>query len=585
VTAVFELTPLDRHFADFIASISDAASPHLHLAAALASNAVGSGNVCLNLSDIADRTIRVDNAPLRMPPLNELLDSLRRTTCISAPGTFAPLVLDQRGRLYLYRYWKYEQTLTEQILAMAQAPPLPVNNELLAEGLDRLFPMYTPEETDWQRTAALTAVTKRFCIISGGPGTGKTFTIVKILALLLEQAIDRPLRIALAAPTGKAAARLQESIALAKESLSCNDQIRQRIPEQATTLHRLLGPVAGSPRFRFSADNPLPFDLVIIDEASMVSLPLMAKLTAALKPDARLLLLGDRDQLASVEAGAVLGDLCGDSDLRDRASSEAAAPLQDSIVILTRNYRFQGSSAIGAAASAINLGDGAAALTLLTSAKTDDSVWQELSRTESFKKQLSGTIIRGYAPYLATTSAQEALSIFNSFRVLCALRQGPLGVEAVNLLIEELLAEKQLIRPLGRWYAGRPVLVTANDYSLRLFNGDIGLTLPDPLVGGALKVCFPNGAGGIRTVSPLRLPAHETAFAMTIHKSQGSEFTKVLMLLPGHDSELLTRELLYTGLTRARESVEIIGDSSLFIAAAARRIERASGLKEALWPC
>ena len=252
--------------------------------------------------------------------------------------------------------------------------------------------------------------------------------------------------------------------------------------------------------------------------------------------------------------------------------------------MLTRNYRFQGESSIGAAASAIRRGDGASALALLTGTDSNGSAWQELSRTESLQQQLSGTVIRGYAPYLAASSAQEALTLFSNFRVLCAMRQGPLGVEAVNQLIFELLAEKRLIRPLGRWYAGRPVLVTANDYALKLFNGDIGITWPDPDADGALRVCFPDGTGGIRTISPLRLPDHETAFAMTIHKSQGSEFSRLLMLLPGHDSELLTRELLYTGLTRAREGVEIIGNSGLFMAAAARHIERASGLREALWP-
>lgn len=580
---VFELTPLDRQFADFIVAISAKASPHLHLAAALASNAVGSGNVCLNLSDIAGRTIQVDKTDLTIPPHEELFTALQNAGSIGAPDAFAPLVLDRSSRLYLYRYWKYEQTLAKRILEMAQAAPFPVDNSLLDKGLDRLFPKEGKNETDWQRIAAIKAVHKRFCIISGGPGTGKTSTVVKILALLLEQSAGRPLRIALAAPTGKAAARLQESISLAKETLASPEEIRESIPQKASTIHRLLSPVAGSSRFRFTEENLLPFDLVIIDEASMVSLPLMAKLAAALKPDARLLLLGDRDQLASVEAGAVLGDLCAGASA-GAESADPPAPLQDNIVILTRNYRFHRDSGIGAAAAAINQGEGAKALALLSGTAGSECRWHELSRTEPLKKQLASSVLRGYAPYLEATTAEEALPLFNSFRVLCALRQGMLGVEAVNLLIEELLAEKRLIRPLGRWYAGRPVLVTANDYSIRLFNGDIGLTLPDPQADGALRVCFPDGAGGIRTVSPLRLPAHETAFAMTIHKSQGSEFSRVLMLLPDHDSELLTRELLYTGITRARESVEIIGDSSLFITAAARRIERASGLREALWP-
>lgn len=598
----FELTATDRHFAAFIKRTAGAAPPWLELAASLASNAVSNGNICLNLAEVANGEILVDGSAERLPPLGELQEQLLRTSVVGTTAEFKPLLLDRDGRLYLYRYWQYERDLARILLEKAGGPGSDLDEELLGEGVQRLFPQGCGEGIDWQKIAALAALHKQFSVISGGPGTGKTTTVVKILALLLEQAGDRPLRIALAAPTGKAAARLKESIQSMKDGLDCSAAIRSLIPAEVTTIHRLLGVRAGSHRFRHGADNRLPHDVVIIDEASMVALPLMAKLAVALKREARLLLLGDRDQLASVEAGAALGDICGRgrqepfspafAEFVSRVSTEklpsvsaesSTCPLADALVVLKKNYRFGEESAIGAISRAVNRGDGSGAFALLTAAGNTGCSWLDLPGPAALKKELTELVVTGYGAYLAARSPAEALQLFDRFRILCAVRQGTHGVAGVNSLVEEILAEQGLIERHNRWYSGRPLLITVNDYHLKLFNGDIGIVLPDPGAEGAARVWFPTADGGVRSVSPLRLPEHETVYAMTVHKSQGSEFERVLLLLPGQDSGVLSRELLYTGITRAKGAVDIWGEKELFVKAVSRRVERSSGLKAALW--
>lgn len=600
---VFELSAIDRGFADFIRREPENASPALGYIASLVSTMVAHGSICLDLADIGGRNITIDGEDVAMPPLGELRESLRKSSAVGAPGDFRPLILDNGDRLYLYHYWKYEQELARIVLEKAAAPDALLDKTLLASGLSRLFPSAVGGEIDWQQAAALAALRKQFCVISGGPGTGKTSTVVKVLALLLEQAGDRPLRIALAAPTGKAAARLMESINRIKTALDCDECIKELIPCDVSTIHRLLGFRPGSVRFRYSDRNLLAFDTVIIDEASMVALPLMAKLAVALKPDSRLILLGDRDQLASVEAGAVLGDMCG-AGRREMFSAEfselfasvtgvempvetrpeTVPPLTDSLVVLKKNYRFREDSAIGVLAALINNGQGTEALTLIRSRDNDDMVWRDAPAPEGLKKALSGIIIEAYEPYLAADDPKEAMQRFDTFRVLCAMRQGGFGVSGINALVEEILGAKGLIDRRNRWYRGRPIIITANNYNLKLFNGDIGIALPDPEANSKMMVYFSTSDGGIRKISPLRLPAHETVYAMTVHKSQGSEFDRLLMLLPTHDTELVTRELIYTGITRARQGVEIWGREELFVTAVARKINRKSGLREMLWP-
>lgn len=596
-----ELSSIDRHFADFILQESGNPSALLGCVASLLSRSVSNGNICLDLAGIAGRDVCLDGEELRLPPLEGMREMLRETAVVGQPGDFRPLVLDRGDRLYLYRYWRYEQELGRVIQEKASSPCHLAGGDLLAPALERLFPP-TGEGIDWQRVAALAALRKRFCVISGGPGTGKTSTVVKILALLVEQAGGEQLRIALAAPTGKAAARLRESISRMKERLACDETIRALIPHEVSTIHRLLGYRPGSVRFRHSGQNPLPFHVVIVDEASMVALPLMARLAVALRPDARLILLGDRDQLSSVEAGAVLGDMCG-AGRRETFSAEFTTlysslsrgmiPLEapdepspllcDSLVVLKKNYRFREESGIGALAGLINSGRGGEALALIRGNADSGLAWHDLPSPERLGRALADALLEGYAPYLAAESVEEALQRFDDFRLLCAMRQGAQGVAGINQLVEQILGAQGLIDPSDRWYRGRPVMVTVNDYNLKLFNGDVGMVFPTPGGEGKTMVHFPTQDGGIRTVSPVRLPPHETVYAMTVHKSQGSEFERVLLLLPGHESELVTRELIYTGITRARTRVEIWGREDLFLTGVSRRIQRKSGLGEALW--
>jgi len=591
------LRELDVHFARFMGSLAERASEPVLLAAALASRATGDGHVCADLSSLAGQALVPGGDACVAPALPGWREALCASGVVglaeSPEADAFPLVLDAAHRLYLARYWRYEKNLAQSLLARAQGFCGGVDEARLAAGLDRLFPA-SDESTDWQRVAAAVAVLKRLAVISGGPGTGKTTTVTRVLALLVEQSVERPPHIALAAPTGKAAARLTESIREAKTTLDCAPEAAERIPEQAATLHRLLGWRPGG--YRHGAEYPLPVDVLVVDEASMVDLPMMARVAAALPAHARLVLLGDKDQLASVEAGNVLGDLCGgrtatafSAPLRQRLRSFVAlpemaqpgGPVADSVVLLKRSYRFARNSGIGRLARCINAGDADAVQCVLEDGALPEVGWHTLTAAGVAPALLDWAAAR-YGECLTAADAATALAAFRAFRVLCALKAGPLGMDAINQAIERVLAERGLIRPEHRWYAGRPVMVTANDYGLRLYNGDVGLVWPQPGSGG-LAAVFPTADGGLRQVHPSRLTAVETCYAMTVHKSQGSEFDEILMVLPGADSPVMTRELLYTGLTRARERAVLCGEADA-LQAVRRRVVRRSGLGAALWP-
>ena len=449
-----------------------------------------------------------------------------------------------------------------------------------------------------QLLAAATAAGRAFTLISGGPGTGKTTTVARLLALLVEQGIaaDKAPLIRLVAPTGKAAARLTESLGAALQALPLEEAVRAAMPTSAGTLHRLLGVVPGRLAFRHHADNPLHLDILVVDEASMVDLPMMARLLAALPAQARLILLGDKDQLASVEAGAVLGDICSAITLprtREHAAWLAAqsgyavageaggVALRDGLCLLRKSWRFDASSGIGELARACNRGD-AQALAAIWQQGFADIALQPWSGGgyESMLQQVAA----GYAPYLqamaAGQSRQQIFARFNGFQLLCALREGPFGVEGCNDRIERLLERQGLIAREHEWYAGRPVMVVQNDHAIGLYNGDLGLCLPDD--DGKLRVWFEQPDGTLRALLPSRLPPHETVYAMTIHKSQGSEFAAVVMVLPERFSPILTRELIYTGITRAKSRLDLYADGPLLAQAIRRKTERYSGLAERL---
>jgi exodeoxyribonuclease V alpha subunit len=715
------LRDLDLALVRFLDRETQNAPPLLLLGAALASHQLGRGHVCLDIA----ATLEAPDFALSLPPegddlndppplpshvlatltLPEWQAALHHPTLISdGPGN-TPLVRSDgqnTTRLYLRRYWQFEQTLHQEIAARLATTELDKTGgrelqvwsdtsakgddshpQILKDALDTLFP--ASNSIDWQKNACALAARSPFAIITGGPGTGKTTTVVRLLALLqtlqLAEPNAHPLRIRLAAPTGKAAARLNESIAGQVSQLpfkglislweaasageeKATELLQATIPTEVTTLHRLLGARADTRHFRHNAANPLALDVLVVDEASMVDIEMMTALLSALPASAKLVLLGDKDQLASVEAGAVLGDLCRRADAAHYTPATAqwlaeltghplpetlidpeGQPLDQAITMLRVSHRFTETSGIGQLAQAINqplsealrerdkhqavhgvLKNGYADLhhlVLKPDAQNEDSALEHLVITGSPKRfpnagegrtDHKGKPIApptGYCYYLNTLDserpdtalafeenrdvydawAKQVLNAYSRFQLLCALRKGPWGVEGLNLRIAKTLRREKLLygndHTLEKgWFEGRPVLVTQNDYGLKLMNGDIGITMavPDPRSPGRslLRVAFPTSdtVNPIHWVLPSRLHAVETVFAMTVHKSQGSEFQHTALLLPQTPNPILTRELVYTGITRARDWLTLIeAKRGILNDAVTREVMRVSGLE------
>lgn len=597
------LRPLDVQFARMLA---DETKPDLLLAAACLSAHSGAGHVCLPLENLQAQALFDGREPelaqqlLTEAGLNTVAawrQCLLASDAVSDGSQPTPLVL-QGEKLYLQRSWQSEGRVARFIAS--ERDTIPVDEPAIRAALERLFPD-AGEEVNWQKVAAAVALTRRIAVISGGPGTGKTTTVAKLLAALIELNTGETLRIQLAAPTGKAAARLTESLGQALHRLAVDPLLRDAFPQEATTLHRLLGAVTDSQRLRHHQDNPLHLDVLIVDEASMVDLPMMANVIAALPPHARIIFLGDRNQLASVEAGAVLGDICrfaeaGYSRARaqqlqrltgcklDESGPEGQTTVSDSICLLRRSYRFDPHSGIGQLALAVNGGDDARVRAVLNG-EFADITCSPLTEAEEYQAMLV-QCVEGYRDYLQLVAAgatpDAVLLAFQRYRQLCALREGPFGVAGLNQRIEQALHQAGLIQrsrnPLNRWYPGRPVMIERNDAALGLFNGDIGIAMTGDC--GELRVFFPLPNGETKDVTPSRLPPHETAYAMTVHKSQGSEFEHTALVLPNHYLPVLTRELVYTAITRARQRLSLYTDVRILCRAVKTPTQRYSGLEE-----
>ncbi|KQY37654.1 MULTISPECIES: exodeoxyribonuclease V subunit alpha [Nocardia] len=619
------LSAADVHVAVRLGRMGREDSEDVLFVAALAVRAVRSGSVCLELArmreigidadETRDGATGIDPATLPWPDIDRVLTALRRSPLIRGgqSGPLRPLRIveaDAEGGalLYLDRYYQQEQTL-RRVLTERSADHPAIDTELVRAQLDRLFADPLGDGPDRQRLAAALAATHWTTVVAGGPGTGKTHTIARILALLTAHRGASPklpaLRIALAAPTGKAAARLQEAVREQAAVLG--------LPElTASTLHRLLGWQRGrTTRFRHHEHNRLPYDVVVVDETSMVSLTMMSHLFSALRPDTRLVLVGDPDQLASVDAGAVLADLVagpvsgapnealravlGEVELPEVVdpSSAASVPgaqapsltdleqrrLQGGIVRLTRGRRFGGR--IADLAVAVRAGDADAALAILRAGGDDVSLCAP-DDTRAVRADVTTAA-------LAVTAAAEAgdasgaLTALESHRLLCAHRQGPFGVERWDRMAAEWAAAGGAgpEGPQSVWYPGQPLLVTANDHEARIYNGDTGVIIRRP--DGSLRAALQRGSEPY-LVHPTQFPAVVTVFAMTIHRSQGSQYDTVSVVLPEPESTLLTRELLYTAITRARTHVRIIGTEDSIRAAIGRRVLRASGLSRTVAP-
>ena len=637
------LTDIDVGFAEFLHRLHPEEESGILLAAALTSKRFGLGHICFDpelfLHDplaFLGLLAETDPSPEQIAlsssiqtvvqglTVEKWLDTMAHSKVIGNQADHRPLVLDD-GRLYLTRNWRNEQSVAVALRARLTPTIKPFDS---SDFLTDLFKGGDPERPgpNMQKVATALATRGNLLILTGGPGTGKTFTVVRILALLLHQKHDQ--RILLAAPTGKAAARLNESIAasLNQDALrALPDEIRSRIPSKATTIHQMLRSRKNSRRFYHNAENPLHADVVVIDEASMIDLEMMATVLKAIPPKALLVVVGDKDQLSSVEAGSVMGDLCIDESergyssetlewIRSATGEEIAYPhpikadaLAQQTVMLRHSVRFDGSSGIGQLAQAVNRGDSEQVLSVLQGPQNfEDVTW--IQQDHPSKNVIENICVKaGYRPYLELIQQREwvpseeseanafyakVLGAFGQFQVLAAVREGSWGVENLNKMIQRGLEKSGLIKSNpdkeATWFPGRPVMVTRNDHELGIMNGDVGITLPfqDEATGPMkLRVVFndPENPGqAFKLVLPSRLTDVETVFAMTVHKSQGSEFGHVALMLPDPEhAPVLTRELLYTGITRAKKTLTLVGgnDEQLKLIIE-RKIQRSSRLGE-----
>ena len=555
-------------FARFIERLNKTDDPLIAVTAALLSEANSQGHVCLNLFQAMNHD---DYSALDLPDnVTEWTKRLKLSHVVGQAGEFAPLILSEQATLYLYRYWLDEQNVAQSIRQRCQ--PVALVNQ---QPIQQQFANWPSEieGVNWQKVAVFMALSQQFSVITGGPGTGKTTIVLRLLTMLLAE--NSNMKIALAAPTGKAAARLQQAI-----DNSAADTIESK------TLHRLLGITADNLQGRYSADNPLAIDVVIVDEASMIDISLMAILMQALPQQARVVLLGDRQQLASVESGAVLANLCQHpmqfspefcqhlsvTTGIEIEATDTVTTLNNSVVELQHSYRFDQQSDIGRLATAVQLADIQAVFDVAANAET--AIWQQQCDSSS----VLTTIIALYQPFFdAIKSNADALFCLQQFeqqRVLCALKQGPQSVQSVNDAIERHI-QKQGWRTQQGFYHGRPIMVTQNDYRQQLFNGDTGLILRDET--GELKACFLFDKS-LHWFELTRLPAHETAYAITIHKSQGSEFDNVCILLAEQENLLLTKELLYTAITRAKKQVMLVCSEAILTKTVVTQHQRETGL-------
>lgn len=587
-----------QQFAEFFGA--EALKPFAYLV----SKKLSEGHICVELSDIESE---MEESSFYIKEEVPDVGALTNEPLVSfKDGNKQPFVL-HNNKLYLQRYFNYETIILNRIKAFVESEKAGENTRIAELKLHEAFiktlfdngnqtkSSVKVENLDWQLVAAVTGVLNNFTIITGGPGTGKTTTVAKILAVLFT--INPALKVALAAPTGKAAVRMAES--LKSSRLSISEEVAAKFQAITPgTIHRLLKYIPDSPYFQHNSANPVNYNVVIVDESSMIDVALFAKLLGAIGPETKLILLGDKDQLASVEAGSLFGDLCKTRSGLNTASSERAQlinsliadperrltaeyisqnddhPLADHVIELKRSHRFTSDKGIGRFSKAIIQND----VTALTEYIQKKSAEQVIIDT-AYDNEVFEQFIAEYAEYIGEPDIKTALQKLNELRVLCAVREGEQGLYALNTAIENYLRKKKLINKNYEFYENRPVIITRNYYSLGLFNGDVGIVRPDE--SGVLKVWFEDTDKELKSVLPGWIIEAETVFAMTIHKSQGSEYDQVLVVLPDNvNIPLLTRELLYTAVTRAKSNVIVQGSEAVILHTAAGVVKRASGIME-----
>lgn len=602
-------TKIDTHkvFADYFKPYGK----HLQAAAYYVSAKLSDGHICFSIDEYNQK---ISEEEIELNPFlkeNELLDINKlQVECVVTSeglslGDVQPFVLINDDRFYLQRYFQYESNLLSRLqkfISNENSSIAARKNELIVQKgfIQDLF------ESDisgpnWQKVAALTSFIYNFSIITGGPGTGKTTTVAKLLALLYT--VQPDLKVALAAPTGKAAARMNESLQNSKNSLdSISDNIKSKYEDiSAGTIHRLLGAIKNSPYFKHDKDNLLHYDVIIVDESSMIDITLMSKLLDPIPSSSRVIFLGDKEQLASVEAGSVFGDLClsqkdtinhfyesslsylnqfssQQKKLNDQyILSNPNNDLAEHVVELQHSFRFKSTEGIGKFSYQVINGT----LENLDTFKNFEQKGEHVVIHDQYKDEHLNNVLENYIDYINEPNVKIALQKLNSIRVLCAVRQGNFGVDDYNSYCENYLRSKSSLRPRQGYYHNQPIMVTKNNNSLKLYNGDVGIIRKDH--DGNLKAYFEDVEEGIREVLPGYITSYTTVFAMTIHKSQGSEFQNVVVVLPDdEDLPLLTRELLYTGITRAKKKVLVLAKDNVVIKASQRKVTRASGVIERL---
>lgn len=588
---------LDVYFAEMAERASGTENTDLFLAAALVSAAIRDGNSCVDLQKMAGKPLytaelneKENNPPKsipRLPVWSEWEKNLTSSDAQKVIGTDEDntLMVLLNSKLYLRRYRHYEQTIISYLTQKTEQET-PKFSAIFEQATQNIFAECNAEQIQSARNCFM----HKFSILNGGPGTGKTYTMARIVALLAELHAndEKILRVFLAAPTGKAAIRMVESIHQAKQNINASPKALAQIPEKAVTIHQLLGAKYNSPYFKHNHNNTLQADMVIVDEASMIDLPIMAKLLDALPKDCRLLLIGDYKQLASVESGRVFGDLC-------YAALNKNSPLAGTLTTLTQNHRFNSNSDIGILSSSIDKGNAQQSWNLIQNLHTDfqlfdndDPLWRNVGL--KINPDFCALVLSGYQKLISTNDPTVALQLINQFRVLCALRKGCFGVQIQNYRIEQILAKANPdFHPDSLfYYPHQLIMIQKNMPAMHLYNGDMGIVLQNDN-SKDLKAWFTNKDGADkppRSVPVNLLPQNETAFAITIHKSQGSEFDTVAMILPPDENhKILTRELLYTGITRARKKVVLWCTETSYKQAIRSKVQRQSGLIFSKKPC
>jgi exodeoxyribonuclease V alpha subunit len=548
---------------------------------------ISRGNICLDVNTLKQKCD--DLGWYTELSQQEIINLLQISPVVGNGNDNRPLVYDL-GKLYLNRFFDNEKSIAEILLKMKQLSNNPSGEVITV--IDKLFEQ--DKAIDYQKLAAITTYMHQISIISGGPGTGKTWTVSKILALLIWQNND--IKIKLAAPTGKAAARLSESIVKLEQRLLLDETIKQRMPCEAVTLHRLLAIHRFTHQPRFNLSNKLDCDVLVVDEASMIDQQMMALLCKALPDHCKLILLGDKDQLSSVEAGSVFADLCGglsqtqfNPEQRQfclqhwgyqLAVNTRSYELVDHVVVLEKSHRFDDQSALGRLAFNINLGDSNQALNLLKQINgRHDLSWKQLS-DDDINTHLKQQATEKALSIQSADNIQKAFRVFHQYQVLCAVWAGATGVDSINQQLENNVKNQSSIAMEVEFYRGKPLMMVSNAYQFGIHNGDIGIVWPD--LNEDLKVWFELGDGEYRALSLSQCPQHKTAYAMTVHKSQGSEFNKVLLILPTRHVEVSTRELFYTGVTRASDEVEIWALEDVVKKTIQQKTRRISGLLDRL---